>query len=144
MSNINDLGKVITHLNRLRRRFMSERMRDTPAGGSLYPYLLALDRNPGASQDFIACHFFMDKGNVARCAKKLEDLGLIRREVSPDDRRQYCLFLTAEGADLIPVIRRYLGEWNEMVTSGFSEDEKKDVMRMLGSMEDNCNKAGAE
>ena len=42
--------------------------------------LLHVDRHPGASQDSIANHMYIDKCNVARRTKKLEELGYIRRE----------------------------------------------------------------
>ena len=40
---------------------------------------------------------YIDKCNVARRTKKLEELGYIRRETGKVDRRQNNLYLTEEG-----------------------------------------------
>jgi DNA-binding MarR family transcriptional regulator len=132
-----DFGRLITHLNRLRKRFMSDRLKSYGLGGSMYMFILSLDRNPGASQDFLVERFFMDKGNVARSAKRLEELGYIRREIDPGDRRQYMLYLTGSGKELIPVIRSYLTEWSECLSANFSDEERRTATELLERMAEN-------
>ena len=134
------LSRLIVHLNRMRKRFMNERLRGYDLGGALYMFLTALDHNPGASQDFLVNHFYMDKGNVARGAKKLENLGYIRRETDPEDRRQYRLYLTDEGRELLPTIRSYIQEWCGYLTEGMSEEEGEAAIRLLTRMAENGTK----
>lgn len=135
-----DFGRQITHLNRLRKRFMSEKLKEFGLGGSMYMYIVSLDRNPGASQDFLVARFFMDKGNVARSAKRLEELGYIRREIDPDDRRQYKLFLTDSGQKLVPIIRTHLAQWSEFLSDGFSDEERSTATDLLERMTENSRK----
>lgn len=66
-----DLGRAITHINRIRKRYMAGRLSEYGLGGALYMYMLAIGGNEGASQDFLVCRFCADKGNVARAVKKL-------------------------------------------------------------------------
>lgn len=131
------LSRMIVHLNRMRKRFMNDKLRDYGLGGAMYMFLTALDRNPGASQDFLVGHFYMDKGNVARGAKKLEDLGYIRRETDPDDRRQYRLFLTDKGREILPVIRGYIGEWSAYLTEDMTPEEGETALALLTRMAEN-------
>ncbi len=131
------LSRLIVHLNRMRKRFMNERLRSCGLGGALYMFLTALDHNPGASQDYLVGHFYMDKGNVARGAKKLEDLGYIRRETDPEDRRQYRLYLTDKGRELLPTIRSYIEEWSGYLTEGMSPEEGEAAIRLLTRMAEN-------
>ncbi len=136
-----NLGRLITHLNRLRKRFMAERLRGYGLSGSMYMFINSLERNPGISQDFLVERFFMDKGNVARGAKKLEELGYIRREIDSSDRRRYNLFLTEEGHALVPVIRKYLTEWSELISKNFTDEERETAIELLDRMVDNSNDA---
>lgn len=62
----------------------------TPAGAGLFrrhvPDFAPFGAPPGATQDSIANHLFIDKCNVARRTKKLETLGYLYRETNQNDR----------------------------------------------------------
>ena len=103
----------------------------------MYMFLTALDHNPGASQDFLVNHFYLDKGNVARSAKKLEELEYIRREVDSNDRRQYNLYLTEKGKQILPVIRGYIVEWSGYLTENMTEEEYRNALALLTKMAEN-------
>ena len=77
-----ELGRAITFLSRGRKRFMAERLRELGFSGAMYLILLHLEHHPGATQDSIANHLFIDKCNVARRTKKLETLGYLYRETN--------------------------------------------------------------
>ena len=87
-----ELGRAVTFLHRSRARFMNERLRDLGFSGAMYLILLHIERHPGATQDSIANHMFIDKCNVARRTKKLETLGYLYRETDQNDRRQNNLY----------------------------------------------------
>lgn len=126
-----DLGRTLTYLMRSRKRFMGEKLREYGFSGGMYMILLHVDRHPGLSQDSIATHLYLDKCSVARKAKKLEELGCLRRETDPNDRRQNKLFLTEKGKLLAPTIRKYLGQWGDEVTAGLTGDEKETLITLL-------------
>lgn len=128
---------LLTRMNRMRKRYMSSKLADIGLGGSLYMYMLAINRNPGASQDYLVCHFCADKGNVARAVKKLEDEGYIRREPDPSDRRQNCLYLTPKGDEAMQVIFKHLGEWTDELTVGFTDDELRVARELMTRMAEN-------
>lgn len=126
-----DLGRTLTYLMRSRKRFMGEKLKEYGFSGGMYLILLHVDRHPGLSQDAIATHLYLDKCNVARKAKKLEELDCLYRETDPNDRRQNKLFLTEKGKLLAPTIRKYLGQWGDEVTAGLTEDEKETLITLL-------------
>ena len=115
-----ELGRAVTCLHRSRSKFMGERLREHGFSGAMYMILLHVDRHPGASQDSIANHMYIDKCNVARRTKKLEELGYIRRETDQADRRQNNLYLTDKGRELVPVIKTYLSQWGQGMTESLS------------------------
>lgn len=129
-----ELGRYLSFLYRSRNKFLGERLRGYGFAGAMYMILLHLSRRPGSSQDEIANHMYIDKCNVARRAKQLEDLGFICRETDRSDRRQNNLYLTDKGKELVPVIESYLEMWGNEVTAGLSEEEKTALIGTLSKM----------
>lgn len=129
-----DLGRAVTFLQRSRRKFMGERLREYGFSGAMYTILLHVDRHPGATQDSISTQMYIDKCNVTRRTKKLEDLGYIRRETDPVDRRQNNLYLTPKGEKLVPIIREYLAQWGKETAAGLSEEERETLLLLLSKM----------
>ena len=129
-----ELGRAVTCLHRSRSKFMGERLREHGFSGAMYMILLHVDRHPGASQDSIANHMYIDKCNVARRTKKLEELGYIRRETDQADRRQNNLYLTDKGRELVPVIRSYLAQWGRTITEDLTSQECATLLELLTKM----------
>ena len=129
-----ELGRAVTFLSRSRKRFMNERLRDYGFSGAMYMILLHIERHPGTTQDSIANHMFIDKCNVARRTKKLEELGYLTRRTDPADRRQNNLYLTEKGAALVPEVRGYLGQWGRQITAGLSAGEREELLELLTKM----------
>ena len=128
---IREFGRTLTFLYRSRAKFMGERLRDYGFSGAMYMILLHVDRHPGASQDSIANHMFIDKCNVARRTKKLEALGYLYRETNQNDRRQNNLYLTEKGRELVPIIRSYMGQWGREITAGLTDEERATLIGLL-------------
>lgn len=134
-----NIVKHITRLERQRRHYLDEHLRDFKLCGSMFMIILFLDRHPGSSQDNLSEYLLVDKSGVARKCSRLEVLGYIRREQSQDNRRQNKLFLTENGLELLPVIRSLLSEWREIVTKDMNEHEQKELLRLLELMEKNAS-----
>lgn len=128
------LSRSLTYLHRQRKKYMSERLKPYGCVGAMYMILLHISRNPGTTQDAIVSHMFVDKCNVARRTKKLEELGYIRRETGKLDRRQNNLFLTEKGEELVPIIRGHLRAWATSVTRDLSDDEHILLLNILDRM----------
>lgn len=129
-----ELGRALTFLYRSRKKFMTESLKEYDFTGAMYLILLHAGRHPGASQDSIASHLYLDKCTVARRTKRLEELGCLYRETDQADRRQNKLYLTDKGQALLPVIRNYLGQWGENVTAELTPEEKTTLLRLLTKM----------
>lgn len=129
-----ELGRAVTFMYRNRSKFMGERLREYGFSGAMYMMLLHVDLHPGATQDSIATHMYIDKSNVARRIKQLEELGYIRRETDLSDRRQNNLYLTERGKELIPLIRKYLSQWGQSISAGLTEAELDTLLSLLTRM----------
>lgn len=131
---IREFGRALTCLYRSRRKFMGEHLRDYGFSGAMYMILLHVDRHPGVSQDNISTHMYIDKCNVARRTKKLEELGYLYRETDPGDRRQNNLYLTQKGKELIPIIKTYLYQWGRNITADLNSREQDTLIALLSKM----------
>lgn len=131
---VRELGRALTCLNRSRKRFMGEHLREYGFSGAMYSILLYVDRHPGTTQDSIATHMYVDKSNVARRIKQLEELSHIRRETDAADRRQNNLYLTDKGKEMIPLIKTYLSQWGQTVAADLTEEERSQLLTLLFKM----------
>ncbi len=137
----NDLGRLIVHLYRARRRYMGEHLREYGLTGPMYIILMGVHRYPGSSQEFLSDHFYIDKATVARCARRLEDLSYLKREVLPQDRRLYRLFLTLGGENIVRIIQGHSEAWNSRLTNGLSEEDRHIALSLLTRMAANYNES---
>lgn len=129
---------AILRINRQRRRDLRQTLAPYRYAGGMHLIALYVDRNPGASQEEIASHYGADKTGVARDARKLEEMGHIRREINPENRRQYRLFLTEEGEKMIPVIHQAWDDFAAKLSAGIPEEEWQQLQYLLKRLEDNC------
>ena len=95
-------------------------------------------RNPGASQEEIACFYGLDKTSVARDARRLEDLGHIERRISRENRRQYQIFLTDPGRGMIQVIEEELEKFQKELSAGFEPEEWEQLTVLLERLVENA------
>ena len=111
----------------------------TPNGyvGTMHLIVLYTGRRPGARQEDVVCFYNLDKASVARDARRLEQLGHLRRELDPDNRRQYRLFLTAEGEALLAVLERTHPEFQRRLSAGISQEDWRTLTALLARLEEN-------
>ena len=74
----------------------------------------------------------MDITTFSRQVKNLEAKGLVRRRVSPDDRRVSLLGLTGDGQQVLEKIDAYMAARLERVFGRMSAFERETVIRSLG------------
>lgn len=108
--------------------------------GVMHLIVLYTDRHPGASQEDVVAFFALDKASVARGARRLEELGHLRREQDPVDRRQYRLFLTEGGEEMRQVIDRAYLEFQRQLSQGVSPEDWAQLAALLERLEQNCGR----
>jgi len=141
------IAPILSSILRIdRQRRLALRCKLQPYGfvGVMHLILLRAYRSPGTSQEEVARFYAIDKGSVARDALRLERMGCLRREIDPDDRRQYRLFSTPEGDRILPEIWENDEAFFRRISQGFSQAELEALAAMLKRMEDNsCRKPDA-
>ena len=136
------IARYLRRLERERRRYMDAALVPLGLKGDMFMVLLTLSRHPGASQDMLAEHLMLDRGNMAKMAERLEKAGYISREPVEENRRQYAINLTEKGMEADDFIRAALKKWQSEITEGLSADEKEQLRLVLGRMLDNVKNRG--
>lgn len=112
-------------------RFRENELADTGLNGCQTPYLTALYRQPGISQEEMARSLDVNKSTVARQLASLEEKGYIRREPSMTDKRILLVYPTEEALALKDRLYRCYADWNRYLTQDFSDEEKNQLFSMM-------------
>ena len=128
------LGVFISIIHRTRTIHLNNEIKDLELTAGQVPFLMHLSHKEGITQDDLAVHLHIDKGTVARALKKLEDNGFIYREINPQNRRRYLLFLTEKGRQIVPQIYDIDKEWEHSVCSNLSDTEYSRLFNALQTL----------
>jgi DNA-binding MarR family transcriptional regulator len=93
------------------------------------PALLSL--RPGLSQVELAELLGGERATVGVYAKLCLERGLIKREVSPDDRRRYALYLTPKGARELRKTAQLIPSHEDEFFKGLTHDERRTLLSLL-------------
>ncbi|MBC2290090.1 MarR family transcriptional regulator [Listeria welshimeri] len=132
------LTKAIAIIHRSESTFKNKKLLKTGLNIGQLRYLWTLYKGDGISQESMAKRFMVDKASVTRHIKRLEELGMIRREMDAKDRRIQRIFVTDTGYQMRDLIEEVTKEWSARLTAGFSEKEKDDLMHLIGRLSDNA------
>lgn len=99
-----------------------------------YSALTLIERNPGISQGQLAQALAIKKANFVTTIAALESRGLAKRVVPDSDRRQYALFLTEEGARLMPQLHSVAAAHDARVTSRLDDQQRKALIEGLRAL----------
>lgn len=125
------LGKYISKLYRQGNAFLTKKYNKYNIGSGQHMFLIQLYNYDGLSQEELASLLNIDKGTTARAIKKLEDQGYITRIKDEDDKRANKIFLTEKAEDIRIGFFEILGQWNDILTSGLTEEEVEVVLKLM-------------
>ncbi|WP_181249482.1 MarR family winged helix-turn-helix transcriptional regulator [Listeria seeligeri] len=132
------LAKAIAIIHRSESTFKNKKLLKTGLNIGQLRYLWTLYKEDGISQESMAKRFMVDKASVTRHIKRLEELGMIRREIDVKDRRIQRIFVTEKGFMMRELIEETTADWSTMLTAGFSEAEQDSLFQLLGRLSENA------
>lgn len=91
-----------------------------------------LERDPGARLYQLVDETGLDKAQVTRATKALENKGLIGRERDPEDQRCFRLYLSVEGSRVRGEIRGIRADIEERLYSGLDDHEQTQLAALVG------------
>lgn len=113
-----------------------EAMRQNAVGlmGCQMPILTYIDRKPGCTQADLARKMFVSPASIAKSIDRLENSGLVTREVSQDSKRQYTLFLTENAKKALAESVKNMQAYDEKLFFDFSDQELATLNQLMDKL----------
>jgi len=127
-----EFGELINHM---RRVLMENATRVSP--GMLpgaYKIFTTIVRRGRVSQSALADLLVVDKGQLSRSVRDLEELGLIQREPDPDDRRASILSPTPLGLERLEAARAPQENTLVHTLAGWPIDDIRNLTQLLHAL----------
>ena len=109
------IGKLILIMAKNYSIYFNHHLEEFGINASQFHFLYEISSQRVINQEQIASNCNFNKGAVARSIKKLEERGLIKREIDANNRRQNKISLTPEGERILNLAQKKLDEWEEYV-----------------------------
>lgn len=100
-------------------------------GGRVLALINKLGGDNGVSQTELAEHLCIRPQSLCEALSRLEQLGLIERRVSEQDRRRSLVFLTQAGKDALTAFQARLKTFAEDFFAPLSQEERMQLGRLL-------------
>jgi DNA-binding MarR family transcriptional regulator len=97
----------------------------------LYGVMVAVAEEPGSGQRQLATRMGVDAATFGQMIDLLEQKGLVKRQVDPDDRRAHQLHVTRKGSNLRNRLRPSLLAAQERLLAPLSKAERSALLDML-------------
>ncbi|MBV9516245.1 MAG: winged helix-turn-helix transcriptional regulator [Mycobacteriaceae bacterium] len=89
---------------------------------------------PGRSQQALSSQLQLLPSRVVTFVDDLETRGYVERRANPDDRRQYALYLTPAGKEVMGRLSRLARQHDRAITRGLSESQRAQLRELLTTL----------
>ena len=91
----------------------------------------AISGHPGIDQAGVAAEIAYDRATIGGVIDRLEGKGLVRRQVSPRDRRAREVFATEAGLELLARMRPLVAGVQDDILARLSPEERTQMLTLL-------------
>lgn len=116
---LRDIGKIARALDSI----ANIEFKEYQLSKGQYLYLIRIFENPGIIPDRLAEMIKVDRTTAARAIKKLGEKGFIRKEADDVNKKIRRLFVTEDGAKLVPIIQLENQYSNQIALQNLSKKE---------------------
>jgi DNA-binding MarR family transcriptional regulator len=131
-------GYVGYQVRRAQARLFSEleaALKDFDLTPGSFGVLTLIHGNPGVTQGALAAAFEVDKSTMSPVIFRLEQRGLIRREVLASDRRRHALFLAAAAEPTYRAARETVRSVEDGIAARLTAAEQRQLVRLLAKLQ---------
>lgn len=123
-------SKLVLIARQLRMRF-DKRVQGAGVTGAKWTLIVAVARNPGATQREIANELMVTEVTAGRLIDRLCADGYLRRKADPADRRAYSVHLTKAATDLLDALGAAADENEAEAFAGLKAAELQQLEALL-------------
>lgn len=125
------VGKLISIIARAQNMYLNHNLNDLGINATQLHLLFEISHQSNINQEKISKRCNINKGAVARSIKKLEDNGLVRREIDENNRRQNKVSITKKGEETLEKSIRILNDWENEVIKERGYVDKELLQKVL-------------
>ena len=116
-------GRCFSIIYRHGKTINDRMIRKFHLSGGQSRYLARICDNPGISQEELAQYYQIDKGAIAKSVRRMGELGYVKREQNPEDRRAYCLFPTERAREVMDFCREDMKRMEQAFEESLTPEE---------------------
>lgn len=124
----------LTYISRCGGHYRNQALEPLGITGRQAGSLIAICREPGISQEQLGKRVVLNKSYIARQLLALEEMGLVKREVAPNDRRVLRCYPTEKTQELLPQIRQVYRDWRDLLLVDMTEQEQELLEQLLSKI----------
>ena len=117
-------GKFDHVINKYRHRFFEEKFKNIKVNFPEGPYLIKINETKVIKMNQLITSLQFHKSHSTRAIQQLADNLYITKEIDPEDQRGYILRITEAGSLVANKVLSVFQEWEELIMSVVSEEEK--------------------
>lgn len=137
---MSELIKWISVTDRFSKIYLNKIFEPLHINSSQHMFILKACENEGMTQDMLPSAVYINKSNVTRALEQLKTQGFIKKCENCEDKRSFQLYPTEKAKAAYPKIIDAEEKWAQILTMGFSEQEKEQVQQLLRRMGENAVK----
>lgn len=134
-----NLASKIARLYRKRVHIVTKELKHLNINSNQSILLVNIGRTPGMNQNQLTELLSLEKTNMSKSLKTLDERGLIEKRLNPKDKRYYQIYLSKKGEELLTEIRAILSKIWDQNLQGISQEEKESFLltldKILGNVE---------
>jgi DNA-binding MarR family transcriptional regulator len=131
------IGMSINYVNRKMQRYLSANLKRYNITTEQWSVLLQILENDGINQKQLARKVNKDQATLVRILDIIERKELAIRKKSPEDRRFFLIYGTAEGRKLKEEIYPFVESLFQNIIKGISQDQLDLFIDTLNKIEEN-------
>ena len=135
---IGPANRTVSLIYRYGRRFLARELKAVSVDVGQYPFLIAVLRNPGITQEQLSEKLGMDRGTTARSVAALEEQGYFTRETDAHDRRINHIYSTEKADRLREELYAVSDRLHSAYMTGFSDEEKEMLSGLFRRLSENA------
>lgn len=134
------ITKWIGIADRLSDIYMNKKLAPCGIRFSQHMFINHICSAPGLTQDKLPGLVYINKSNVTRILKILEEQGFVRREVNPEDKRTVQLYPTERAMEIFPMVMEQREQCERLMMEDFTQEEKDLLISLLIRVTKNIRK----
>lgn len=131
-SNINDsINSLVYRTNIILKGKLQAFLREFDITSEQWVMLNRLRQKDGYNQKELSIESFKEQAAITRTLDILENKGLIERKKSAADRREYLVFITESGKQLLEKTLPYAKQYNDLLSSVLCKEDMEALATLL-------------